>query len=617
MLLLRIILFVALISVSAFILDILTQQTNWLKLKFETNDYESTIQLALDANHHIFKQGSDEVQTSMKQYMSWYNKNDTNILNFKDINTLSDIYVSKLSKSLGDAAADEYIDVLLSKMTILSLNSRSKRRQFYSKYGRVDELLRETVDHPFIGDVDLIVPGVDDDFEQLGRLFESVSLQTVLPKHLIFVLNGDNIPVPRNCDVCNEEKIQTCREMKDCMHHIDARADVNADRDMNDDCIECSNCLDTCNFEDIESDSTYRLLSHVKGKVNFNVYIYNNYYVIRTLSGAGIIPLMTIVLRKGRYLPGDNRMFGLLQTFLKKSVLDDGSYKNINDLSEKYSNSSSNNKYIQQRKIYSIKSETGFENDVVTFFDCDDYMHPQRIEVIDRTFRMNLGLDALLHSFVVTHPNDVSAVMPFYRSIDLSSDINELSRNRLPYTYGQIRQSVKDVFPLAFQQKKLNGTLVTNPFEPTGWYFPNKLLPKIYPNCHQGWISLRKRTLLKVDYPQTTMSGEDGLFVFRIIKSGLNFMCVDIPIGAYIHAKDSLQVHDEFNQYLKKQENAMDNKEHQKIMRERKVGTPLNITKLLMNQNNPKHVSVTPLDPKKGIQLGSFIKKHMTERVSF
>ncbi|KAH0478749.1 MAG: hypothetical protein KVP17_001278 [Porospora cf. gigantea B] len=43
------------------------------------------------------------------------------------------------------------------------------------------------------------------------------------------------------------------------------------------------------------------------------------------------------------------------------------------------------------------------KGDVVSFFDVDDYMHPRRIEIIDRVFRERGDLEAFLHGFLMCY----------------------------------------------------------------------------------------------------------------------------------------------------------------------------------------------------------------------
>jgi len=44
---------------------------------------------------------------------------------------------------------------------------------------------------------------------------------------------------------------------------------------------------------------------------------------------------------------------------------------------------------------------TALDTDIVSFFDCDDEMHPQRIEAIKEAFSRNSSLDIVLHSFLI------------------------------------------------------------------------------------------------------------------------------------------------------------------------------------------------------------------------
>ena len=54
----------------------------------------------------------------------------------------------------------------------------------------------------------------------------------------------------------------------------------------------------------------------------------------------------------------------------------------------------------ENRNIASEKLST----DIISFIDCDDLMHPQRIEYIKNSF--NEGIDALVHNFEMSHNRD-------------------------------------------------------------------------------------------------------------------------------------------------------------------------------------------------------------------
>ena len=51
----------------------------------------------------------------------------------------------------------------------------------------------------------------------------------------------------------------------------------------------------------------------------------------------------------------------------------------------------------QNRNIAAASLDT----DIISFFDCDDEMHPQRLEAIKEAFASNPALDIVLHSYLV------------------------------------------------------------------------------------------------------------------------------------------------------------------------------------------------------------------------
>jgi glycosyltransferase involved in cell wall biosynthesis len=46
------------------------------------------------------------------------------------------------------------------------------------------------------------------------------------------------------------------------------------------------------------------------------------------------------------------------------------------------------------------------DTDIVSFFDCDDEMHPQRIEAIKEAFTNDFSLDIVLHSFLMNEETE-------------------------------------------------------------------------------------------------------------------------------------------------------------------------------------------------------------------
>jgi hypothetical protein len=70
----------------------------------------------------------------------------------------------------------------------------------------------------------------------------------------------------------------------------------------------------------------------------------------------------------------------------------------------------------QNRNIASAALDT----DIVSFFDCDDEMHPQRIEALKKGFETHSGLDIILHQFLINH--EVNQPFEFYPNFSTQFD---------------------------------------------------------------------------------------------------------------------------------------------------------------------------------------------------
>jgi glycosyltransferase involved in cell wall biosynthesis len=64
------------------------------------------------------------------------------------------------------------------------------------------------------------------------------------------------------------------------------------------------------------------------------------------------------------------------------------------------------------------------DTDIISFFDADDIMHPQRLEAIEKAFTSVTGCDIVLHSFLYGQPVDE----PWVTYVDFQIRPNTLAR---------------------------------------------------------------------------------------------------------------------------------------------------------------------------------------------
>jgi len=204
-----------------------------------------------------------------------------------------------------------------------------------------------------------------------------------------------------------------------------------------------------------------------------------------------VLPNVRVFLRGGLHLAGDNRAFLLGEAF----------------------------------------------HETVSFFDCDDYMHPQRIEILSRAFQANPDIEAALHTFnFYSGPNWNESTKEKFVSTHYPEKSINAWRVPWPYDYLWNQRPIKDFrdgIPWVADDER------TEPNHTPGikhhWWFPINmtLKPRLNGSAHNGWISGRKSSLLQVPYPDVAR-GQDSLFNWRLMKTHHNFTIIDFRLGAYV-----------------------------------------------------------------------------------
>ncbi|KAJ1613770.1 glycosyl transferase-like protein [Cryptosporidium canis] len=173
------------------------------------------------------------------------------------------------------------------------------------------------------------------------------------------------------------------------------------------------------------------------------------------------------------------------------------------------------------------------KNEIIIFFDSDDLMHPQRVEYVSRAFKANKDMDAFLTEYFVEQMDTTEQAkeMPDKSMNDIRKrfDLDKIERE------GQLlRSSYKEELEEAEKAVKEYG--LKCPWDPNdrmteinwpethGWW--------LY-CCHNGWLTIKRSILIEVPYPDKT-SGEDSLYVFRLLMSRKNIGHSTVPLGIYV-----------------------------------------------------------------------------------
>lgn len=179
-------------------------------------------------------------------------------------------------------------------------------------------------------------------------------------------------------------------------------------------------------------------------------------------------------------------------------------------------------------------------HDVISFFDCDDFLHPQRTEAIYTIFKNNPTLEALVHGFKHFLRDDF-ALSKKAKFINSNSsfyvDMNEVQRFKPLWPYEELynqpiiandwNNRTWDFEDSLSEPNREKGNL---------WFFPAKmtLQPKIQNQPHNGWLSIRRDVFLSLmPYPDIPR-GQDSLFNWRILKGQHNFTAAPYVLGAYL-----------------------------------------------------------------------------------
>lgn len=156
------------------------------------------------------------------------------------------------------------------------------------------------------------------------------------------------------------------------------------------------------------------------------------------------------------------------------------------------------------------------EQPILTYFDCDDYMHPQRLEFLTKAFGNNPDIDYLLHGCI--RSNESISDIPI-------SEIKNFADN--PFTTAKMdswksplsKEKIENIYKRTDKIININDLLRSK-----------KIIEKEY-LWNDGYMSLKKFVFDALGFPEGV--GEDVLFTNKVIRSGFKLAGIDEPLAFY------------------------------------------------------------------------------------
>eukprot|EP01056_Protomagalhaensia_sp_Gyna25_P001051 Protomagalhaensia_sp_Gyna_25__1050@NODE_1506_length_1775_cov_47_139401_g1221_i0_p1_GENE_NODE_1506_length_1775_cov_47_139401_g1221_i0NODE_1506_length_1775_cov_47_139401_g1221_i0_p1_ORF_typecomplete_len368_score47_49Glycos_transf_2/PF00535_26/2_2e03Glycos_transf_2/PF00535_26/4_6e03Glycos_transf_2/PF00535_26/9e05Glyco_tranf_2_3/PF13641_6/0_0011Erg28/PF03694_13/0_17_NODE_1506_length_1775_cov_47_139401_g1221_i02581361 len=184
--------------------------------------------------------------------------------------------------------------------------------------------------------------------------------------------------------------------------------------------------------------------------------------------------------------------------------------------------------YAGDNRMYGANASSTDGTQIVSFFDCDDYLHPQRTEFLWKTFQEHPELDALVHLFQSINITSWDKMMPkFLETQDYMPD-----NQTFPWSYEEIYSKV----PFHEFASEPNGE--PRQIGKSLFWFPHDMELSAHPPYtnygHNGWLTIRREVLNSVPYPTKLARGQDSLYNYRLIKAHKKFNVLPIRLAAYM-----------------------------------------------------------------------------------
>ena len=220
--------------------------------------------------------------------------------------------------------------------------------------------------------------------------------------------------------------------------------------------------------------------------------------MLRSLSQSTALPAETIVVASGnhtRFAKEKQMVRALLSNY--SSVLPSLKLVYLSD--------------IQQQGLARNIGANLSSNSIVTFFDGDDYMHPQRIEIVHQMLQRYPDVDVLLHNWVTfvyeesIKPPPITNMSVMLRPDEIWKRYQALGWNRGDVTK-DLRKDYRRLYLI--------------------WVFPE------YSSLANGWSTMKRSVINTIPYTGTK-GAEDSLHNANIILGGYNVMAIEARLGFY------------------------------------------------------------------------------------
>eukprot|EP00922_Rhytidocystis_sp_ex-Travisia-forbesii_P014819 GHVS01022166.1.p1 GENE.GHVS01022166.1~~GHVS01022166.1.p1 ORF type:complete len:410 (+),score=37.43 GHVS01022166.1:1-1230(+) len=188
--------------------------------------------------------------------------------------------------------------------------------------------------------------------------------------------------------------------------------------------------------------------------------------------------------------------------------------------------------YAGANRVFGASQAT---NEIVSFFDCDDYMHPQRIDILHRVFTRKPDLEAAIHTLQSVPEVNVTSLLPAYSEPHSDEVVDALA----PWSNEYVQEQLPSQEELGLPPWDINNktTEATWPGQPL-WYACGKMKLAMHGQCHNGWLTVRKSVLSDVRYPIEAKQGQDSIYNYRLLRAKRNFTVLDLKLGLYVGKKE-------------------------------------------------------------------------------
>jgi hypothetical protein len=144
--------------------------------------------------------------------------------------------------------------------------------------------------------------------------------------------------------------------------------------------------------------------------------------------------------------------------------------------------------------------------EILSFFDSDDIMHPQRIELLEWCFREHPTVDVVVHT-AQTGP------------LDMSGSVAWESIQTPPRVY---------VDTAVTKYELVKGLFTMEPFGLHRVVFGEE-----FPNPYNGHCTVRRACFTEIQFRETAYGYEDTLFLSELCKRGYVFLALDEMLHYY------------------------------------------------------------------------------------